>query len=103
MFGSLDGVGLHNPFTGLVLEQVNRVGGMVPQQVIGPGAGLAEGVGVRPPEKVGLDVHLLDGELARADPVVHVLVGGVEAPGVAGHGDEAGFLLNVHDFLYARQ
>jgi hypothetical protein len=44
-------------------------------------------------EEIGLDVHLLDVQLARLDPVVHVLVRRVEAAGVADHADKARFLL----------
>ena len=53
-------VGLHDRAAGLVREQVDRVGGVVPEQVVGPAARLAEGVHVPAPEEVGLDVQLLE-------------------------------------------
>ena len=51
----------------LVREQVDRVRGVVPQQVVGPAARLAERVHVGAAEEVGLHVHLLDVELAGDD------------------------------------
>ncbi len=87
---SLDGVGDRDALAGLVLEQVDRVRGVVPEQVVGPRARLAEGVHVGTPEEVRLHVHLLDRELARRDAPVHPLVRRVEPSRVADHGDEAG-------------
>ena len=58
----------------LVVEQVDRVRRVVPQQVVGPAARLAQGVHVRAAEEVGLHVHLLDRQLAGDDLVVDVLV-----------------------------
>ena len=52
----------------LVGEQVDGVRGVVPQQVVGPAARLAERVHVGAAEEVGLHVHLLDVELAGDDP-----------------------------------
>jgi len=71
-------------------EQVHRVRGVVPQQVVGPAARLAQRVDVGAAEEVGLHIHLLDVELARRDLLVHLLVAGVEAAGVAAHGHQAG-------------
>jgi len=61
--------------------------------VVGPAAGLAQRVGVGAAEEIGLHIHLLDVEFAGRDPVVDVLVAGVEAAGVAAHGHQAGLLL----------
>jgi hypothetical protein len=63
---ALHGVGLHDGAAGLVGEQVHRVRGVVPQQVVGPAARLAQRVHVGAAEEVGLHVHLLDVELAGA-------------------------------------
>ena len=73
----------------------------MPQQVIGPAARLAQGVGVGAAEEIGLHIHLLDVEFARGDLVVHILVAGVEAAGVAAHGHQPGLLLQGHDFFSA--
>ena len=78
---------------GLVGEQVDGVRGVVPEQVVGPDARLAERVDVGAAEEVRLHVHLLDRELAGLDPLVHPLVARVEAARVADHADEAGLLL----------
>ena len=93
----LDGVGDLDVLAGLVLEQVDGVRGVVPEQVVGPAAGLAERVHVRAAEEVGLHVHLLDGQLARADPAVDPLVRRVEPAGVPDHADQAGLLLHLVD------
>ena len=97
--GPLHRVGLHDAAAGLVLEQVHRVRGVVPQQVVGPAARLAQRVHVRAAEEIGLHVHLLDVELARLDLLVHVLVAGIEAARVADHRDQAGLLLRLDDRL----
>jgi hypothetical protein len=87
-----DGIGLDDPAR-LIGKQVDRVGRVVPEQVVGPRARLALGVDVPAAEEVGLHIHLLDGEFAGPDPVVHVLVRGIEAAGVAHHAHQPGFLL----------
>ena len=80
---------------GLVLEQVDGVAGVVPQQVVGPAAGLAEGVRVGAAEEVRLTTRCWRLQLARHDAAVHPLVARVEAPGVAHHGDERRCVLRV--------
>ena len=84
---------------GLVLEQVDGVAGVVPEQVVGPAPRLAEGIHVGPAEEVGLHVHLQHPQLAGRDLLVDPLVAGVEAAGVAGHRDEARVLLRLHQRL----
>ena len=44
----------------LVLEEVNCVRGVVPEQVVGPAPGVTERVGVGATEEVRLDVQLLN-------------------------------------------
>ena len=90
---------LHDGAAGLVGEEVDRVGGVVPEQVIGPGARLAGGVHVLAAEEVGLHVHLLDRCFTGGDLAVDVLVGRVEAARVADHAGEAGLLLGLEHGL----
>ena len=99
MDGALNRIGFHNLATRLVLEEIDRVRGMVPKQMICPAAGLTERVHIRAAEKVGLHIHLLDVESACFDFLVHILMRGIEAPGVAAHGDLAGGLSCLHYFL----
>jgi hypothetical protein len=66
---------------------------VVPQQVVGPGARLAQCIHVRAAKEVGLHVHLLDVEFAGANFLVYPLVAGIEAARVAAHGDQPGLLL----------
>ena len=84
---------LTGDLAGLIHEQVDGVAGVVPEQMIGPRARLALGVQVGTAEKVGLRVHLLDIEFARIDPVLDVLVAGIEATHVPDHPHNAGALL----------
>ena len=66
------------------------MGGVVPEQVVGPTARLTEGVGVGAAKEVGLDIHLLDGEVTRGDPLVDPLVRGIKAPGMTDHAHQVG-------------
>ena len=68
---------------GLILKQVDRVAGVVPQQMVRPAPRLAERVHVGAAEEVRLHVHLLHLQLARLDALVHPLVARVEAARVA--------------------
>ena len=96
---ALDGVGFHHFAAGLVLEQINGMRGVVPQQMVGPRTRFTLGVGVGAAEEIGLNVHLLDIQFTRGDFVVYPLVAGIEAAGVADHGDEAGFFLHFQHFF----
>ena len=60
----------------------------MPQQMIGPGTGLTERVGVRAAEEKRLHVHVLDVELACHDLVSYPLMRRVEPAGVAHHGHQ---------------
>ncbi len=51
------------------------------------------------PEEIGLHVHLLDFQLALDDLLVDVLMAGIEAPHMAAHGGDAGFLGDLHQRL----
>ena len=64
MHRPLDRVRKRRQLAGLVLEQIDGVAGVVPQQMIGPAARLAGRVHVGAAEEIGLHVHLLDFELA---------------------------------------
>ena len=83
----------------LVREQVDGVRGVVPQQVVGPAARLAERVHVAAAEEVRLHVHLLDLEFAGDDALVHELVARVEAARVAAHRHAPRRLLRLDDGL----
>ena len=96
---SLHGVGLDDCAIALVGEQVHRVRRVVPKQVVGPAARLAQRVHVAAPKEVGLHIHLLDVERAALHLLVHVLVAGIEAAGMAAHRDPARFFLQRHHGL----
>ncbi len=87
---------------GLILEQVHGMGGMVPEQMVGPTARLAGCVHVRAAEEISLHVHLQDFELTLRDPIVDPLMAGIEPAHVARHGGNAGFFRNRHQQLRVR-
>src|SRR3546814_12776165 len=80
MMGSLDCMS-GNDRSRLIGEQVHRVRGMMPQQMVGPGSRLPLGVDVLASEEIRLDVHLLEVELASADLALELLVRRVEPAG----------------------
>ena len=92
-------VAIGDRLAGLVLEEVDGVGGVVPEQMIGPAPRLAGGIHVLAAEEVGLHVHLLDLQLAGGDALVHPLMAGIETAHVPAHGDDAGLLGDAHQRL----
>ena len=72
---------------------------MVPEEVVRPATRFTLRVGVGAAEEEGLHVHLLYREFARGDPVVHPLVGGIEAAHVVDHRDDPGLLLDAYEGL----
>ena len=84
---------------GLILEEIDRVAGVVPQEMVGPAARLARRVHVGAAEEIGLDIHLLNLDLAGLDLLVNILVARIEAADMAAHGDDAGLLLHAEDAL----
>ncbi len=96
---SLDRVGDDHVLAGLIHEEVNGVGRVVPEQVVGPRTRLAECIHVRASEEVGLHVHLLDRQLACRDPSMDPLVRRIEAPGVSDHADQVGLVGHLRDLL----
>ena len=69
--GPLQRVGFHDRRTGLIGEEIDGVGGVMPEQMIGPTARLAERVHVGAAEEISLHVHLLDMELVLEDSLAH--------------------------------
>src|SRR5262252_1502119 len=95
LVGAVVGDGL----AALVLKEIDRVGGVVPQEMVGPAARIARRVDVPAAKEVGLHVHLLDLELALLDLLVDVLVARIEPPHMAAHGGDAGLLGDLHQVL----
>ena len=101
--GTLHSVGRDDFAAGLVREQVDGMRGVVPKQMIGPRARLAQRIHVGAAKEIRLHVHLLDRELARNDSLVHPLVARVEAARVADHRNLAGLFLESRDLLGVRE
>src|ERR1700733_82154 len=95
MVRALDGVRERNGGARLPGEQVHRMRRMMPKQVIGPGAWLAERVQIAAPKKKCLHVHLQYAKLAVDDASVQPLVRRIEPAGVAHHAGKAGALLDL--------
>jgi len=66
---------------------------VVPEQMVGPIARLAQCIHVGAPEEIRLHIHLLDIELAPLDLLVHPLMARIEASRVPAHRHQAGLPL----------
>ena len=87
---TLQDLNVFGEVAGLVLEQVHRMAGVMPQQVVGPAPGLAQRVDVGAAEEEGLGHQVLKLQLPGLDPPMHPLVARVEASHVVHHRDQAG-------------
>src|SRR6516164_3459 len=96
---ALHRVAIGNRLAGLVLEQVDGMGGVMPKQMVGPAARIARRVDVLAAEVVGLHVHLLDLELALLDALVNPLMARIEAAHMPAHGDNAALLRDLDQLL----
>ncbi len=89
--------------TRLILEQVDGMAGVVPEQVIGPAARLALEIDVLAAEEKCLHHEMLQLELAGHDPVVNPLMRRIEPARMPGHGDQTACLLRLVDRRRVRQ
>src|SRR5262245_8860552 len=80
---------------GLVVEQIDRMTRVVPQQVIGPAARLALEVDVLAPEEERLHDEMLELELAFLDAIRDPLMRGIEPARMARHRDLLGRFLRL--------
>jgi hypothetical protein len=67
MHGSLHRVTVRDGLSGLILEEIDGMRGVMPQEMVGPAARVARSIDVLAPEEIGLNVHLLDGQFAFLD------------------------------------
>src|SRR4051794_16239420 len=96
---ALDSSRLGGDLASLVLEQVDRVAGVVPEEVVRPAPRLALQVDVGTPEEERLNVEVLDRELAADDALAHPLMARVEASNVASHRHDARLPLDLDELL----
>src|SRR5262245_152257 len=96
---SLHRIAIGNRPPCLVLEQVDGMGSVMPEQVIGPAARIARCIDVPAAEEIGLCVHLLDRELALLDALVDPLMARVEAAHVPAHRHDARFFRDLGQLL----
>ena len=83
----------------LILEEINGVGRVMPEQVIRPRPRLAEGVHVGASKEIGLHVHLLDFEFALGNTAMYPLVRRIESSGMTDHANEPRGFLRLCDRL----
>ena len=99
MDGALHCIGFHNGATCLIRKQVNRVGRVVPQQMVCPTARLTQGIHVGAAKEISLHIHLLNVEFASLDFVIHPLMARVESACVAAHRYFARFFGQANHFF----
>src|SRR5438876_7879545 len=95
---ALHRVDIGRGFSGLVMEEIDRVTGMMPKQVIRPASRLSCGIHIRATEEEGLNDEMLELEFTRFDPFVNPLMAWIEAPRVTTHRGDAGFFLHGENF-----
>ncbi len=83
----------------LIHEQIDRMAGMMPQQMVRPGARLARRVHVRAAKEIRLHVHLKHLQFPGLDLLVNVLMARIETPRVPAHTNDAGFLLRLQQHV----
>ena len=75
----------------LIREEIDGVAGVVPQQMIGPAAGLALRIHIVAAEEIGLHVHLLDSSSPATILLWTYWWLGLKRRYMPGHRDEPGF------------
>jgi hypothetical protein len=98
----LDRIGDCHLLAGLILEQIDRVRCVVPQQVIGPGSRLTQRVHVGTTKKVGLHIQLQQPDLTLHNLAMQILMRGIEASRMSNHAHQSGFLLQARHCLSIR-
>jgi hypothetical protein len=100
---SVHGVHFRRSLTGLMLELVDRVTGVVPEQVICPAAWFAFGIHIGAAEEERLNHKVLQREFAFLDSIVDPLMAGIEPSRVSAHCGESGFLCDFQDHFRVRK
>ena len=98
----LNRIGFNDGGSGLVGKEVYGMGGVMPEEMVGPAARLAQGIDVGTPKKISLHIHLLDVVLAAGDSLADPLMTRIKTPGMAHHGDPPLLLLQVRERLGIR-
>jgi hypothetical protein len=79
------------------LKQIDRVAGVVPEQMVRPAARLAEQIQIRAAKEKCLHDQLLYFQFTCLNPVTDPLVTWIESARVTDHRNLAGFLLHIND------
>ena len=99
MHRSLYRIGPDHSLSGLVLEEINCMGRVVPKQVICPSSWFSSRVDIFASKKISLRIQLLDLQLTSLNFFIDPLMRGIEAAGMAHHADQTCFLLQIHNIL----
>jgi hypothetical protein len=91
----LHGMDIARRLARLVLEQIDGVAGVMPEQMIGPASRLAFEIDVLAPEEESLHNQVLQLQLAGDDAVMYPLMRWIEAARVPRHRDQSGCLLRI--------
>src|SRR5438477_11705497 len=86
---SLHRVNLRRDFAGLMLEKIDGVAGMMPQQMIRPASRFAFRVHIGSPEEECLYNEVLDFEFAFLDLLMDPLMARIEPARMPGHSNHA--------------
>ena len=93
---SAEGVYIYRGFAGLILKQVYRMAGVVPQQMVGPTARLAQGIHICPSKEVRFHDQMLNREFTGLYPVMDPLMTGIKTSDMVNHRHHACFFLHLH-------
>src|SRR5882762_11225266 len=91
---ALNSMRFRGSFSCLILEEIHRVTGVMPEQMVGPAPGFAFGIHVRTAEEKRLDDQMLQFEFASLDLFMNPLVARVETACMTAHCGQSGFFLN---------
>src|SRR4051812_13627184 len=94
---ALHRVNFGSDLSGLMLELVDGVTCVVPEEVICPTSGFAFRIDVGSAKEERLDHKVLKGEFSFLDSIVYPLMAGVESTRMAAHRGETGFLCDFQD------
>ncbi len=95
----LNRIGFNDGGSGLISKEIHCMGGVMPEEMIGPASRLSQGIDIGTPKKIGLHIHLLNVVLTAGNSLADPLMTWVKTPGVAHHGDTALLLLQVRERL----
>ena len=99
MHRSLYRISPDHSLSSLILEEINCVGRVMPQQMVCPSSWFSSCIDVFASKEISLRIQLLDLQLTSLNFFIDPLMRGIETSGMAHHADQACFLLEIHHSL----